>query len=88
MQELYDTRAPNPPSRAILIGVKLRGNLMQEAEESLQELRQLAETAGIEAVCETIQPRNAPNPTYFIGEGKVEELKPLIEELNAGRNHL
>ena len=24
-----------------------------------------------------------PNPTYFIGEGKVEELKPLIEELNA-----
>ena len=83
MQELYVTRAPNPPSRAILIGVKLRGNLMQEAEESLQELRQLAETAGIEAVCETIQPRNAPNPTYFIGEGKVEELKPLIEELNA-----
>ena len=83
MPELYDTRAPNPPSRAILIGVKLRGNLMQEAEESLQELRQLTETAGIEVVCETIQPRNAPNPTYFIGEGKVEELKPLIEELNA-----
>ena len=56
---------------------------MQETEESLQELRQLAETAGIEVVCETIQPRNMPNPTYFIGEGKVEELKPLIEELDA-----
>lgn len=83
MQELYDTRAPNPPSRAILIGVKLRNNLMHETEESLQELRQLAETAGIEVVCETIQPRNMPNPTYFIGEGKVEELKPLVEELDA-----
>ena len=83
MQGLYDTRAPNPPSRAILIGVKLRDNVMHETEESLQELRQLAETAGIEVVCETIQSRNAPNPTYFIGEGKVEELKPLIEELNA-----
>ena len=83
MQELYDTRAPNPPSRAILIGVKLRNNLMHETEESLQELQQLAETAGIEVVCETIQPRNAPNPTYFIGEGKVEELKPLVEELDA-----
>ena len=82
MQVLYDTRAPNPPSRAILIGVKLRDNMMHETEESLQELRQLAETAGIEVVCETIQSRNAPNPTYFIGEGKVEELKPLIEELN------
>ena len=83
MSELYDTRAPNPPSRAILIGVKLRGNLMHETEESLQELRQLAETAGIEVVCETIQPRNTPNPTYFIGDGKVEELKPLVEELDA-----
>ena len=83
MQELYDTRAPNPPSRAILIGVKLRDTLMHETEESLQELRQLTETAGIEVVCETIQPRNIPNPTYFIGAGKVEELKPLVEELEA-----
>ena len=83
MPELYDTRSPNPPSRAILVGVKLRNTSMQETEESLQELRQLAETAGIEVVCETIQPRNMPNPTYFIGEGKVEELKPLIEELDA-----
>ncbi len=83
MPELYDTRSPNPPSRAILVGVKLRHTSMQETEESLQELRQLAETAGIEVVCETIQPRNMPNPTYFIGEGKVEELKPLIEELDA-----
>lgn len=83
MQELYDTRAPNPPSRAILVGIKLRDNSMEETEESLQELQQLAETAGIEVVCETIQPRNTPNPTYFIGEGKVEELKPLVEELDA-----
>lgn len=84
MQELYDTRAPNPPSRAILVGVKLRDNSIDETEESLQELQQLAETAGIEVVCQTIQPRNKPNPTYFIGEGKVEEeLKPLVEELDA-----
>ena len=84
MPELYDTRAPNPPSRAILVGVKLRDNSIDETEESLQELQQLAETAGIEVVCATIQPRNKPNPTYFIGEGKVqEELKPLVEELDA-----
>ena len=83
MPELYDTRAPNPPSRAILIGIKLRDNSMPETEESLQELRQLAETAGIAVVYETIQSRNMPKPTYFIGEGKVEELKPLVEELNA-----
>lgn len=83
MQELYDTQAPNPPSRAILVGVKLRDTLMHETEESLQELRQLTETAGIEVVCETIQSRNVPNPTYFIGEGKVEELKDVAAELDA-----
>ena len=83
MSELYDTRAPNPPSRAILVGVKLRNTSMHETEESLQELQQLTETAGIKVVCETIQSRNMPNPTYFVGEGKIEELKPLIEELNA-----
>lgn len=83
MQEFYDTRAPNPPTRAILVGIKLRDNLIHETEESLQELQQLAETAGIKVVCTTIQQRNIPNPTYFIGEGKVEEIKPLVEELNA-----
>ena len=84
MPELYDTRAPNPPSRAVLVGIKLRNTLMHETEESLQELQQLTETAGIEVVATTIQPRNVPNPTYFIGEGKVEdELKPLIAELDA-----
>ncbi len=83
MQELYDTQAPNPPSHAILVGVKLRDALMHETKESLQELRQLTETAGIEVVCETIQSRNVPNPTYFIGEGKVEELKGVVAELEA-----
>ena len=83
MQQLYDTQTPNPPSRAILIGVTLRDSMLHETEESLQELRQLTETAGIEVVCETIQARNAPNPTYYIGEGKVEELKAVVEELEA-----
>ena len=83
MQQLYDTQAPNPPSRAILIGVTLRDSMLHETEESLQELRQLTETAGIEVVCETIQARNVPNPTYFIGGGKVEELKAIVEELEA-----
>ena len=83
MQELYDTQPPVPPSRAILVGVKLRNTLMHETEESLQELQQLTETAGIEVVCETIQPRNTPNPRYYIGEGKVEELKAVVKELEA-----
>jgi len=81
MQEFYNTRPVIPPSRAILVGVKLRNTEMCEAEESLQELRQLAETAGIGVACETIQSRLVPNSTFFIGGGKVEELRVLIEEL-------
>lgn len=83
MHELYDTLPPVPPSRAILVGMKLRNTLMHETEEALQELQQLTETAGIEVVCETIQARNAPNPRYYIGEGKVEELHDVAIELDA-----
>ena len=49
MQQLYDTQAPNPPSRAILVGVTLRDSMLHETEESLLELRQLTETAGIKS---------------------------------------
>ncbi|RKU28992.1 GTPase HflX [Candidatus Poribacteria bacterium] len=83
MQELYDTQPPVPPSGAILVGVKLQNTMMHETEESLQELQQLAETAGIEVLCETIQPRTTPNPRYYIGEGKVEELKGVVKEVEA-----
>jgi GTP-binding protein HflX len=70
-------------TKAILVGVKLKDESRREAESSIEELRRLAETAGVEALCETIQPKDAPDPTYFIGRGKVEELKALAAELKA-----
>ena len=45
----------------------------------MEELRALTETAGAEAVAELIQTRAAPDPRSFIGDGKVRELKELIE---------
>ena len=48
-------------------------------ERSMEELRALTETAGAEAVAELIQSRAAPDPRSFIGDGKVQELKALIE---------
>ena len=45
----------------------------------MEELRALTETAGAEAVAELIQTRAAPDPRSFIGDGKVQELKELIE---------
>lgn len=46
---------------------------------SLDELWSLAETAGAEPVCTLLQTRDRPDPHSFLGGGKVDELKELIE---------
>ena len=48
-------------------------------ETSMEELAALVETAGGEAVCMLMQQRATPDPRSFIGDGKVQELKNLIE---------
>ena len=69
--------------RAVLVGVKLKNDIMEEVEESVEELRQLAETASLLILCDSIQALTKPKPTFFIGQGKVEELKNLIGEMGA-----
>ena len=71
------------PMRSILVGVKLKTESRSEAESSLEELRRLAETAEMEVLCEIIQSKETPDPAYFIGRGKMEELGTLIDELKA-----
>ena len=83
MHEMNETAWRTSSNRAILVGVKLRNGLMHEIEDSLTELEQLAETAGLEVVGEIVQAREAPNPTYFVGQGKIKELQTSIEELCA-----
>ena len=48
-------------------------------EVSMDELWQLALTAGAEPVCTVLQTRDKPDPHSFLGMGKVKELKDLIE---------
>ena len=83
MHESNETTWGISSNRAILVGVKLRNGLMHEIESSLTELEQLAETAGMEIVGEIVQARKAPNPTYFVGKGKIRELETSVEELRA-----
>jgi len=52
-----------------------------ETEESLKELAELVKTAGGVAVSHLVQPREKPNPGYYVGTGKAEEIKNLIEPL-------
>ncbi|HSI44972.1 MAG TPA: GTPase HflX [Methylophilus sp.] len=59
-------------------------------EESLQELRHLAGTAGLNISATLEGKRQSPDPKYFIGSGKADELKALMaayESKVAAFNH-
>ncbi len=51
-----------------------------QVDEHLDELRRLADTAGAEIVGRTFQRLEAPTPNLFLGQGKVDELKSLLQE--------
>jgi GTP-binding protein HflX len=62
--------------------VELKGKRsLWRVEDSLEELAQLAHTAGIEVLGSAVQRLQAPNPATYIGSGKVEELKAWQREL-------
>lgn len=67
--------------RVILVGVSLPGQ--EDVEKSLDELAELAMTAGAETVGRMTQARDQFHPGTYVGKGKVEELKDLIWELEA-----
>lgn len=67
--------------RVILVAVSLQGQ--DDVDSSLDELSELASTAGAETVGRLVQSREAVHPGTYIGKGKIEELKDLIWELEA-----
>lgn len=69
---------------AVLVGLKSPVLGRDSAdEESLAELAALVETAGAESVGMILQSREKPDPHSFIGEGKVEEVKRMVENSQA-----
>jgi GTP-binding protein HflX len=60
--------------RAALVGLALRRSTRVDAEHSLDELTGLAEAAGATVVLKMIQERPTPDPSTFIGSGKLDEL--------------
>jgi len=64
-------RAPGAKNRAVLVGVS--AGPRREAEESLEELKELARTAGV-TVLDTMLQSRRPDPRTLLGSGKLEEL--------------
>jgi GTP-binding protein HflX len=68
--------------RVVLVGVWTGGSA-QEAENSLAELKLLAETAGSVVLEALMQRRKNPDPATYIGSGKVDDLRLAVESSGA-----
>ena len=79
MAEIYETKKLT--ERVILVGVAFQEG--DDTVQSLEELGELAATAGALTVGKLIQNREAPHPGTYLGKGKIEELKQVIWEVDA-----
>lgn len=68
--------------RALLVGVDLPQENRWEINDSLDELAELTVTAGAEVRGRIIQKRPSPDPSYYIGLGKIQELSLISQELS------
>lgn len=79
MAKIYDTEEVQ--ERIILVAVDLEDGT--DVEQSLDELMELAQTAGAVTVGRMIQKRDGIHPGTYIGKGKMEELQLLIRQEQA-----
>ncbi len=79
MKSLIQTRDKRS-IRVFLIGVELKSRTAADVRESLDELAELAETAGTQIVGEGIQKMAVPVAATYIGPGKAEEFAKLCKE--------
>jgi GTP-binding protein HflX len=81
-----DTKNRGPrvkgPERAALVGLIAGHARRLEAERSLDELGGLAEAAGAQVVLRMLQERPKPDPSTFLGKGKVATLAASCAEMN------
>lgn len=79
MSKAYEDRR----ERVFLVGLARSPSELHTAEESLEELSQLAETAGADEVGRVIQVRQTPDPATYIGKGKAREIVESAMALKA-----
>lgn len=72
-----------PRERAIVVAVETDAPALFTTEDSLEELTQLAATAGAEVVGAVTQRRHRPDAATYLGAGKLEELKAVRDETGA-----
>ncbi|ADX67549.1 MULTISPECIES: GTPase HflX [Weeksella] len=68
--------------KVVLVGLITRDQTEEKLTEYMDELRFLAYTAGAEVDKRFIQKLDRPDPKYFVGSGKLEEITSYVEENN------
>ncbi|MBP2635918.1 MAG: hflX [Firmicutes bacterium] len=69
----------NQPEKALLVGIERQGEW--DVADSLNELAQLAQTAGAEVAGSVWQKRSRPDAAFYVGRGKVQEIGLIRQEL-------
>ena len=69
--------------KIVLAGVTLDGGDPDRTDADLDELAHLIDTAGADEVGRLVQRRRAPDPSTYIGRGKVEEILAVCEKTDA-----
>ncbi len=69
--------------KIVLVAVALPGQTDEQVDASLDELDLLVDTAGADVVARLVQRRDAPDHTWYIGKGKVDELKGVCLSVDA-----
>ena len=75
-----DAQPGAEPERGFVLAVLPKG---ADADDELDELRELARTAGVDPVAELVQQRHRPDPRTYAGKGKLAELRAEFEESGA-----
>src|SRR5512143_1302126 len=84
MAKKYPQPTMAPRERAFLVGVDLyQEKTFLPLEDSLSELALLSDTSGLDVVGELTQKLDRPHVKTYIGPGKLDELKMLVEETTA-----
>src|SRR5213596_3922058 len=76
---MIETRPQKTQERALLIGLEKKGVSKWDLHDSLEELRELANSAGAEVVDTVTQKLPKPTAPFYIGKGKAEAIKESLQ---------
>jgi GTPase len=77
---MIETSSQKKPERALLIGLEKNGVSKWDLRDSMEELAELASSAGAEVVDTVTQKLKKPTAPYYIGRGKAESLKHAVQD--------